>query len=402
MTLNVPDSSLSVVLGFFCTELVFLALFTAVILNTAAQSTSKRITAVVTLCAATMRMEKLVVPMCLGNERPHWAATVASLLWVQFLSASDLVLVSRVHAAQLPRLRRPRLGVLQGFRTVVGLLWNVRRVGTPWQVKNVPSSVGLQTQTRAGFVLRRVGITLLAYLFVDLVVSMPPPGQDMVRADKAALASLRNLSAGDVIFRASTVLGYWLTTGILNLFMNNVGAIVAVLLGLCSPADCPLLYGSFSEAYTIRRFWGVSWHQMFRCFLTGHASLIVDHTLPFVSRHSAVSRYTRLAIAFLISGLIHRHAEQLMGVPDAENGAVIFFLLHAAFIMLEDALGPVFIALLPERTRHVLGYFWVFAFFTWTSPVWVYSGMRLGMSSAALLPVRVVGPWIEQSLVTGR
>lgn len=138
---------------------------------------------------------------------------------------------------------------------------------------------------------------------------------------------------------------------------------------------------------------------MFRCFLTGHANLIVDHSLPSVSHHSAVSRYTRLAISFLISGLIHRHAEKLMGVPDSENGAVIFFLLHAAFVMVEDAIGPVFFASVPERTRHVLGYAWVFVFFTWTSPIWIYSGMRVGLSSAALLPVRVVGPWIEQTLV---
>lgn len=139
---------------------------------------------------------------------------------------------------------------------------------------------------------------------------------------------------------------------------------------------------------------------MFRSFLTGHANLIVDHTLPFVKRHSAVSRYTRLMIAFLISGLIHYHADRLMGVSDAENGAVFFFLLHAAFIMLEDALAPVAISLLPERLRHVLGYLWVFAFFTWSSPIYIYPGMRIGISSAALLPVRVVGPWIERSLVS--
>lgn len=38
--------------------------------------------------------------------------------------------------------------------------------------------------------------------------------------------------------------------------MTNVGAIVAVLSGLSRPTDCPPLYGSFSDAYTIRRFWG--------------------------------------------------------------------------------------------------------------------------------------------------
>lgn len=256
MTPDLPDSVFRSVLGFFCTEAVFLALFTRLILRTAPRSAGKRAAGLVILCATTMCMEKLVVPVCLRNGRPHWAITVASLLWVQFLSASDLALVTRVHAGQLPSLRQSSSRMFRGIRTAAGLLWNVRRVGTPWQVKNVPSSVSLQTQSRAGFVLGRVAVTLLAYLFVDAVVSMPPPEQHMVRADKVALFSLRNLGTDDIAFRSGTVVGYWLTTGILSLFMTNVGAVVAVLLGLSSPADCPPLYGSFSEAYTIRRFWG--------------------------------------------------------------------------------------------------------------------------------------------------
>lgn len=256
MTLFLSTSDTHSVLSFFCTEGAFLAVFGLVIVRTAGRSSSKRIAGLVILCATTILMESLVVPMCLRNERPHWAATAASLVWVQFLSASDLILVRRIHAAQLPQLHRSKLNVFRGIGTAVGLLWNIRRVGTPWQVKNVPSSAGLQTQTRAGFVLRRVAITLLAYLFVDAVVSMPPPEKSMVQADKAALFSLRNLGAGDIAFRSGTVVGYWLTTGILNLFMNNLGAIAAVTLGLSSPAECPPLYGSFSDAYTIRRFWG--------------------------------------------------------------------------------------------------------------------------------------------------
>lgn len=67
----------------------------------------------------------------------------------------------------------------------MGLLWNVRRVGTPWQVKNIPPAP--KKQSRTGFVLRRVAVTLFAYLFVDVVVSMPPSEEVMVRADKAGL-----------------------------------------------------------------------------------------------------------------------------------------------------------------------------------------------------------------------
>lgn len=58
-----------------------------------------------------------------------------------------------------------------------------------------------------------------------------------------------------------------------------------------------------------------------------------------------------------------------MGVPNAENGAIVFFLLHAVFIVLEDALGTVFKSLLPVRLRRMLGYLWVFAFFSWSSPI---------------------------------
>lgn len=139
----------------------------------------------------------------------------------------------------------------------------------------------------------------------------------------------------------------------------------------------------------------VTWHQMFRSFLTGHADLIVDNTLPFVSRHSWISRYTRLAIAFFISGAIHYRGDQIMGVPDNQNGAVIFFLMHSGAIMLEDILTPITSAVIPKSLRRVLGWVWVLGFFIWSSPIWIYSSTRVGLDSAALLPVRIVGPWIN-------
>lgn len=251
LPLSLQKSAMGSLLASAGVEAVFLGLFAFVVVGTASRSTKKRIAGLVILCALTILMEALLVPLCQGVGRPHWAATIASLLWIQFLSASDLVIISRVHSAQLLRLQGGRFGA--GSAAVV-LLWSVRRVRTPWQVKNVP--VTLVNQSRAGFVLKRVAVTLLAYLLVDAVVSMPPPEAVMVQANKASLFSVHQLDVGDLIFRSSTTAGYWLTTGILVLFMNNVGAIVAVSLGLSSPGDCPPLFGPFSEAYTIRRFWG--------------------------------------------------------------------------------------------------------------------------------------------------
>jgi hypothetical protein len=133
---------------------------------------------------------------------------------------------------------------------------------------------------------------------------------------------------------------------------------------------------------------------MFRIFLTGHASLIYDALLPFPP-HTAVSRYTRQGIAFLISGLLHYRADYLMGVPCSENGALLFFMLHHSAIMLEDAVQPIVSTILPRRILRALGYVWVAAFFIWSTPPWMYPGNRLGIDPAALLPVRLVGPYLK-------
>lgn len=136
---------------------------------------------------------------------------------------------------------------------------------------------------------------------------------------------------------------------------------------------------------------------MFRAFLTGHADLLLDPVLP---RRSFLGKYTRLLVAFVISGLIHYHGDALMGVSATENGAMVFFCLHAAGIMVEDLIGPLLSKFLPKnrRLRRTLGYMWVCAFFVWTTPVYMYPGNRLGLKASALLPVRVFGPAIERAL----
>lgn len=254
------------ILGLFGVEVVFLTCFTSIVLGTAARSTFIRTIGLVLLAATTYAIERLVVPLCLSNGRPHWAATVASLLWVQYLSASELIIVSRIDASQLPFAPRGsktkvtksgNKSLVASIRSAIGLLWNMRRVGTPWQVRNVPSVQAQLSTSRFMFILQRLVATVLAYLFVDVVVSLPPAEAAMIAPEKAALfKGVTGLDVGDIIFRTIMTASYWITTGVLNLFMTNTGAIVSVALGLSQPKDCPPLYGSFADAYTVRRFWG--------------------------------------------------------------------------------------------------------------------------------------------------
>lgn len=138
---------------------------------------------------------------------------------------------------------------------------------------------------------------------------------------------------------------------------------------------------------------------MFRVFLTGHTDLMVDPILP---RHSLISRYIRIFVAFLISGLLHYRADILMGMSTAESGAMLFFTMHAAVIMVEDAVGPQLSKIWPSsrysRLRRALCYLWVCAFFVWTTPTYMYPANRLGLNAAAMLPARILGPLVEQFL----
>lgn len=104
----------------------------------------------------------------------------------------------------------------------------------------------------------------------------------------------------------------------------------------------------------------------------------------------------RLTIAFVISALIHYRSDQVIGIPDAENGAMIFFPLQVVGIMVEDAISSMTSKALPVSMRRILGWTWTLGFLVWTTPIWVYPNTRLGINSALLLPFRIVGPWMSQ------
>ena len=89
-----------------------------------------------------------------------------------------------------------------------------------------------------------------------------------------------------------------------------------------------------------------------------------------------------------------------MGIPRAEAGSLVLFLLQPLGIMLEDAIQtltrrvPTSRSL--DRVRWVVGYVWVVMFLAWSTPKWFYPQQRLGIDPANLLPFRVVGPVIRQ------
>ena len=245
------------VLTFGTTYFAFLILFTAVILLVPQHATITRTASLVALSTLTYMLQETIMQLC---KNAHWRAAAVPILWIQFLSASELIWVSRVDSAHIPARRgNPKAETIPNqFIDVVALLWNLRRVGTRWQVKNIPASSnrGPKSMSRLHFVSRRLTTIMFAYLILDIMISGPSPDLALVSPQKETLFNPSDLSMEDVVFRTIGTLSFWLSSALINIIMTNGAAILSVLSGLSTPADCPPLYGSIGEAYSIRQFWG--------------------------------------------------------------------------------------------------------------------------------------------------
>ncbi|KAF9010835.1 membrane bound O-acyl transferase family-domain-containing protein [Cyathus striatus] len=92
-------------------------------------------------------------------------------------------------------------------------------------------------------------------------------------------------------------------------YLSMIQALLSVIfvgLGISNPQDWPTLYGSWKDAYTVRRFWEFrrTWHQMFRHIFLSHGKFVSGRILGLASS-SYLANYVELYTAFIVSGIMH-------------------------------------------------------------------------------------------------
>jgi Membrane bound O-acyl transferase family len=113
------------------------------------------------------------------------------------------------------------------------------------------------------------------------------------------------------------------------------------------------------------------------------------------------SKYSRVLLAFLISGLVHITINMEFGIPFLSSPAPRFFLMQALGIMFEEAAERVWRSYAPyspfdigpngyekrRRWAKLVGYCWVWGFFVWTVPSFSWAELRIaGTRSELALP----------------
>ncbi|TLD24109.1 hypothetical protein PspLS_06389 [Pyricularia sp. CBS 133598] len=366
-------------------QLIFVLVYSCTIFKVPAGQKVLRLASIVPLTCISYLVQSSLVRNCQVSQ---WRGIGAGLVWIQLLSAIDLVAASCVSPFYLST--PANAGRLRAGLESAALLWNFRRIGTVWAVTKIrPRCHGM----RRLFLARQVPALCIAYLLLDLGVSMPPPDLSLVQPAKQALWPLSGLSTDDLVFRLAGSISFWISVAILLYIIHSTVIIVGVVLHWWKPEDCVPLFGYIQDAYSIRNFWGSVWHQCIRQGLNGTANLICD-TFLRIPRGTLLSRYARLNAVFAVSGALHYASDIAAGISPQETRVFSFFQVQALVIMVEDFAQYLVgkrVQRSPTMSRlsRALGFCWVVLIMAWSTPSWLYPTQRFAADPTRLLPFRV-------------
>ncbi|KAL6229111.1 hypothetical protein BDW75DRAFT_246033 [Aspergillus navahoensis] len=355
-----------------------------------------------------------------AGARP--SGPLVAMCWVNVLNAIDLLLLSRASFdAYLSYRRRkeekkdiPHSSTEgEGFGSTKNKLifaltlpYNYRRINTPWQLSRLPvltpSSFpsSLTLTNRRKFLLQSTARLVLAITIVH-IPTLDPSNSALLHAvlqldqsKSALLLPLRALTQKDGVhalwLQARFTLAFGIVIRATIVAAYTAASILVVLLG-GDPADWPPVAGSLSEAWTLNRLWGQTWHQTLRRPLASNATFLA--TLVGLAPKSTGAHWVRVLISFVESGVIHSACDMGFGIPFGKSGGLAFFALQILGLLLESLFQSIAARMgfrTVGRLSRVIGYVWVCAFMLWTTPLWV-NPILVSLASDG---VRVMSPWL--------
>ena len=137
-----------------------------------------------------------------------------------------------------------------------------RYISSPYQARNVPpysTSDPSYIPSRRVFLLQRVATFLISYVLTDLLVRVSQSYRNHIVFGKSYVPFYTRrdeVTAEEVLIRVGTTIGFWLGAYTSIQAYHSATGLIAVASGLLDPADWRPMFGSLSNAYTLRGFWG--------------------------------------------------------------------------------------------------------------------------------------------------
>ncbi|TFK66742.1 hypothetical protein BDN72DRAFT_961526 [Pluteus cervinus] len=281
------------------------------------------------------------------------------------------------------------------------LIWGLsiasspRNVGWNTEIVNLPPK---PTTRRWRFVLDSLLRAAWSFFLVDVTQSYLHTNPIFSLSGPAAVS----VKSQGYFWRCVNILAQGASSyGMMNLQYSLLCASL-VALSISEPRHCPNLFGSWADSYTIRRFWGRTWHQNMRAFLTSFGKY-TTRMLGLKPRTSA-SSYTQLYVAFALSAAIHSLGGDRMLGLEYLGCSVPFFMSQAIAITFEDMVIAVVQrrgVKVPPTLAHLVGYIWVFVWFSVSMPWLLDLWLRAGCGLSELLPVQPLRTYVLQNSTSG-
>ena len=195
---------------------------------------------------------------------------------------------------------------------------------------------------------------------------------DFDPAKQSYLRRIHTVTAREAIIRSWLVLNFIWSSWAIFTVAHDLLAFAFVAFGIDEPEDWPSLYGSISEAYSIRRFWGKFWHHLVQRSYCTYGSLLSQKILRLPPGSFADQTCVNFSV-FLISGLVHACITAQLGFTCGYWEDIGFFMMCYAALLVEAGgqrlASLAFGGSQPNGwTCRLLGYTWVFGFLFWVLP----------------------------------
>jgi len=248
------------------------------------------------------------------------------------------------------------------IKSALDLCINFRGIGWNWEAKHLWTSTG-KKESRLRFVLRQLRGAAGCILVMDLA-------QTLYRHRPAC-------STGGSVFQDGFAwqvvynLAEWMNMAGAMLLVHALAAAITVPLHIYKPEDWPDMFGRVRDGYTVRKFWGRTWHQLHRHFLTAHAKFFAQDVLG-LTRGKKLTTYIELLTVFFISGIVHgAGAYAFLRTRRGALESVAFFTIQAVCIAAEDhviLLGKR-LGLKDTMWTRAIGFAWVAAWLAVSNPI---------------------------------
>lgn len=299
-----------------------------------------------------------------------------------------------------------RQGAPRNWTFAYKMLFNTRCLGTKWQVRHANPSreapIKSEPSPRVNFILKRLGILLLRYIFLCLYYDPSfhlymPDGVPWKREDFSPgnqqlfwrfLFSFKDLEtqARHFLTRGTFIRLYIVYNQVIPDYLilssyHDILSIIAIGLRIDTPEEWPPLFGQIGQAYSVRRYWSHFWHLLVYRSFSAHAEYMIIKVTG-TRKRTKMTRYVNNACVFVLSGLMHALVEWTLS-PDSCSRCGCWatfwrYCLQIGAIIVEELFQNVVQKLecrmIPPQTRYIFvttlhnvsGYIWVVFWTLWS------------------------------------